>query len=266
MTPEHLAALCERALPGERLTAGELAEVCFGAGDEVVGDESAAAAYRTVSAGGHVAAWLVLVAVDPDRQGRGIGKRLVAEVAERARAAGATDLHLGGAVPRYLWPGVDLHRTAAAAFFEGLGFADHGVAVNMEIPTAFRRDPPPGITVARDTGGAGVDLCRRAFPHWEDELRRSIDRGTAFTAFDDRGRAVGFSCHSANRFGWIGPMASDPELGHIGIGSATLAAVCNDLAERGVATGEIVWVSNLRFYGKCGATVGRVFRAGRLTL
>jgi hypothetical protein len=42
--------------------------------------------------------------------------------------------------------------------------------------------------------------------------------------------------------------------------------VCADLEERGVDTGEIAWVSNLRFYGKCGATVSRVFQGGRLTL
>ncbi|GIU87149.1 MAG: hypothetical protein KatS3mg009_1664 [Acidimicrobiia bacterium] len=35
---------------------------------------------------------------------------------------------------------------------------------------------------------------------------------------------------------------------------------------RGHATGEIAWVSNLRFYGKCGATVSRVFRGAHLTL
>ena len=35
---------------------------------------------------------------------------------------------------------------------------------------------------------------------------------------------------------------------------------------RGVTTGEIAWVSNLRFYGKCGARVSRVFLGGRLGL
>ena len=33
-----------------------------------------------------------------------------------------------------------------------------------------------------------------------------------------------------------------------------------------LATGEISWVSNLRFYGKCGARVSRVFLGGRLQL
>jgi hypothetical protein len=50
------------------------------------------------------------------------------------------------------------------------------------------------------------------------------------------------------------------------VGSAVLSAVCADLARRGTATGEISWVSNLRFYGKCGARVSRVFESGRLAL
>jgi hypothetical protein len=50
------------------------------------------------------------------------------------------------------------------------------------------------------------------------------------------------------------------------VGSAVVAAICADLEQRGAATGEISWVSNLRFYGKCGATVSRVFMGGRLRL
>ncbi len=61
-------------------------------------------------------------------------------------------------------------------------------------------------------------------------------------------------------------MATDPTLQHGGVGSAVVAALCADLAERGCPTGEISWVSNLRFYGKCGARVARVFLGGKLTL
>jgi hypothetical protein len=61
-------------------------------------------------------------------------------------------------------------------------------------------------------------------------------------------------------------MGTDPDRQHGGVGSALLAALCGDLAQRGIPTGEISWVSNLRFYGKCGAWVSRVFEGGRLTL
>ena len=61
-------------------------------------------------------------------------------------------------------------------------------------------------------------------------------------------------------------MATDPALQHGGVGSALLDGVCTDLEQRGITTGEIAWVSNLRFYGKCGARVSRVFLGGRKRL
>jgi len=267
VTPEALAALCAVSMPEERLTADELEWICFGDGDEVVGDEHGAAVMTVKRFGEHVAAWLVLVAVEPGHQGRGHGKELVAEVADRARAHGCADLHLAAAVPRYVWPGVDLMHTQAAAFCEGLGFADGLLGINMAIPTSFRRPPPPGYVVERETTDGVLELARRAFPHWVDEARRGIDLGTTFAARTADGETVGFASHSVCRAGWIGPMATDPRLQHSGIGSATLAALCEDIAARhGLAAGEISWVSNLGFYGKCEATVSRVFRGGRLRL
>jgi predicted N-acetyltransferase YhbS len=61
-------------------------------------------------------------------------------------------------------------------------------------------------------------------------------------------------------------MATDRTRQHGGVGSAVVAAACADLEARGCATGEISWVSNLRFYGKCGASVSRVFLGGKLAL
>ena len=80
------------------------------------------------------------------------------------------------------------------------------------------------------------------------------------------GATIGFSCHSVNRRAWIGPMATDLDAQHGGIGSAVLGALCADLDARGYDAGEISWVSNLRFYGKCGASVSRVFQGWHRTL
>jgi GNAT superfamily N-acetyltransferase len=149
---------------------------------------------------------------------------------------------------------------------ETLGFERDWVGTNMTIDTTFRRTPPPAVAVERETGTGAHDFAAVAYPHWVPELDRSVSLGTAFAARDAEGATIGFACHSVNRAGWIGPMATDPTLQHGGVGSASLAAVCADLEERGIATGEIAWVSNLRFYGKCGARVSRVFLGGRLNL
>ncbi len=115
LDPSALAALCEAAMPEEHLTEGELAYLCFGDNDEVFGDERGAAVLQTEPFGQHVAAWLTLVVVRPDEQSRGRGKELVHTVAERARELGARDLLLASAVPRYLWPGVDVTNTRGHA-------------------------------------------------------------------------------------------------------------------------------------------------------
>ena len=271
MTPDALAALCSAAMPEEQLTVDELTHLCFGANDpgaadEIFGDERGAAVMQTQRFGAHVAAWLVLVAVHPDHQSTGRGKELVGAVIERAREIGARDVLLASAIPRYLWPGVDTANTRAGMLLETLGFDRDWVGTNMAIPTSFRREPPAGVVIEQETGTGAHDFAAEAYPHWVPELDRSVSLGTAFAARASDGRTIGFACHSVNRAGWIGPMATDPTLQHGGVGSAVLAALCTDLEHRGFATGEISWVSNLRFYGKCGARVSRVFLGGRLKL
>ena len=271
MTPDALAALCTAAMPEENLTVDELEHLCFGANepggpDEIFGDERGAVVMQTQRFGEHVAAWLVLVAVHPEEQSNGRGKELVSAVIERAREIGAHDLLLASAIPRYLWPGVDTANTRAGMLLESLGFARDWVGTNMTIDSSFRRDPPAGVTVERETGSGAHDFATVAFPHWVPELDRAVALGTAFAARDAGGATIGFACHSVNRASWIGPMATDPTLQHSGVGSAVLAGVCADLERRGFATGEISWASNLRFYGKCGARVSRVFLGGRLKI
>jgi GNAT superfamily N-acetyltransferase len=187
-------------------------------------------------------------------------------VADRARELGARDLLLASAVPRYLWPGVDVCNTRVGMLLETCGFERDWVGTNMAIDTTFRRPPPPGVVVERETGNGAHEFAERAYPYWVPELDRAVMLGTAFAARDAQGATIGFGCHSVNRFGWIGPMASDPTLQHGGVGSAVVAALCADLEARGCAVGEISWVSNLRFYGKCGARVSRVFLGGKLPL
>jgi GNAT superfamily N-acetyltransferase len=270
VTPEALAALCAAAMPEERLTAGELAHLCFGSNsgdpDEVFGDEHGAAVMQVQRFGEHVAAWLVLVAVPPGRQSEGVGKELVGAVIDRATELGATDVLLASAIPRYLWPGVDTANTRAGMLLETMGFERDWVGINMAIDTSFRRPPPRDTTVELETGSGAHDFAADAFPHWVPELDRAVELGTAVAARGADGRTIGFACHSVNRAGWIGPMATDPTLQHGGVGSAVLAGLCADLGRRGIANGEISWVSNLRFYGKCGAQVSRVFLGGRRPL
>lgn len=62
------------------------------------------------------------VVVAPDRQGQGIGRRMMAHAMEQARAAGCYKLALSS----------NRKRQAAHAFYESLGFAQHGLSFVIE--------------------------------------------------------------------------------------------------------------------------------------
>jgi GNAT superfamily N-acetyltransferase len=265
LAPDGLARLVSAALPDEELTAADLATCCYGPDTEVLGDEGAAAVLTVKRFGDVAGAWLLLLAVHPDHRREGRGQGLVTECAARARSVGAVDLHLGTAFPRYVWPGVDFRFTAALALFEATGFEPYGAACNMAIPTTFRADSPAGVAIEREDGDGAAALAARCFPHWTDEVERGVASGACYAARTG-GDTIGFVCHSVNRAGWIGPMATDPGRRRAGVGRSLLAAVCTALAADGRAEADIAWVGPIGFYAKAGAWVSRVFRNAKLSL
>jgi GNAT superfamily N-acetyltransferase len=265
LAPDRLASLIAAALPDEGLTTADLETCCYGPDTVILGDDHGAAALALKRFGNAAAAWMVLLAVHPDHQGQGRGRALVEACAEGARGAGALDLHLGNAIPRYVWPGVDFRFTAALSLFEAAGFEPYGAECNMAITTRFRADAPAGVVIERETDTGAAALAARSFPYWVDEVERGVAGGTCFAARAG-GETVGFAGHSVNRRGWIGPMATDPERQRTGVGRALLGALCADLERDGVGEAEIAWVGPVGFYAKAGARVSRVFRTAKLPL
>jgi mycothiol synthase len=263
--PDRLAGLVGAALPEEGLSAADLETCCYGPDTVILGDDHGAVALALKRFADAAAAWLVLLAVHPDHQREGRGRALVEACAEGARAAGALDLHLGNAIPRYVWPGVDYRFTPALSLFEAMGFEPYGAECNMAIATDYRADAPAGVVIERETDADAAALAARAFPHWVDEVERGVAGGTCFAARAGRD-TIGFACHSVNRRGWIGPMATDPERQRAGVGRALLGALCADLEHDGVGETEIAWVGPVGFYAKAGARVSRVFRTAKLRL
>jgi GNAT superfamily N-acetyltransferase len=177
------------------------------------------------------------------------------------RDQGSRRMLVGGAVPWYLWPGVDAFSTPALACFEAAGYDVAGEGLNMGLDTGYTHTVPAGITLEHETGdGLGtIELTRRLWPHWEDEAARAIEFGTCIAARDSSGNTVGFACHGVCRRGWIGPMGTDPDRQHGGVGGALLAALAADIRADGLDTAEISWVGPVGFYASAGATVSRVF-------
>lgn len=65
------------------------------------------------------------VVVAPDQQGRGIGRQMMAHAMQQAREAGCYKLALSS----------NARRTGAHAFYESLGFAQHGLSFVVETLT-----------------------------------------------------------------------------------------------------------------------------------
>jgi mycothiol synthase len=260
-----LAALVDRALPGENLSADDLGACCFDDGTVLGLPDGSGAVSVWVSSGDSKLASVKLLAVDPDAARRRIGRGLLDAAVGWAGDHGAVGVGLGGSVPFYLWPGVDVGWTPMLCLAEAAGFVPTGAALNMSCATTFRARDPAGITVERvisEEDARGVAAwCERHWPHWVPELRRGIEHGSCLVAWSAEHEPTGFACHSVNRGGWFGPTGTDPQWRRRGIGAALFGAACRDLMSAGYKDVEISWVGPIGFYARAaGATVSRVFQ------
>jgi GNAT superfamily N-acetyltransferase len=264
-TLDRLVTLCRLALPDENLTPDELRACCFD--DGIVfgtsgGDGAVSVCTRDV--GDQRTAYLKLLVVAPEAQRHGIGRKLLDAATGWAGETGAREFLLGPSAPFYLWPGIDVTMTAMLTLAESAGFHVRGDALNMSSSTSFRSAPPASVDVCSVTSAAQADalveLASVHWPNWVAELSRAVEHGTCIGAWE-RDHALAFACHSVNRAGWVGPIATDPRQQGRGIGAALMGELCRDLDSRGLDTAEIAWVGPIGFYAKAmGATVSRSFR------
>jgi GNAT superfamily N-acetyltransferase len=265
-----LTALTGAAMPDERLSADELLACCWDDPGIVLGlpDGSGAVSAVVRRAGEHAAAFVKLVVVDPEHQRTGIGRALLRAAEHWAWDEGASDVHLSGSAPAYLWPGVDVRATAMLCLAEHDGYEETGAAFDMSVPASFRHRVPDGVelrrTLSEDDADAVDALVAREWPNWVEEARRGVDQGTCLAAFDvTSGEAVAFACHSVNRAGWFGPTGTAPPHRHRSIGLALLGEVCADLMIAGFDDVEICWIGPVGFYAAAGGGISRVYRTSR---
>jgi GNAT superfamily N-acetyltransferase len=268
----QLTDLVDAALPGEDLSTDELVACCWDDPGVVLGDADGLGAVSACTRrhGDRTIGFVKLVAVDPDARRAGRGRALLAAAEQWAWDNDAAEVRVGAAAPFYLWPGCDVQHLAALCLFEAAGYWAVGAEVNMRVATSFRAEPPPGVTLVRalddDVVAAMVALVRAHWPEWEAEAMRAVEHGCCHVAFradaDVEGGALGFACHSVNRAGWIGPMATDPTDQRGGVGTALLSRLCTDLRIAEMPHAEVAWVGPVSFYAKAaGASVSRVFRS-----
>jgi GNAT superfamily N-acetyltransferase len=261
-------ALVDVTLPGELLSADEVVSTCFEDGDPSIvlalpGAQGAAAAVvRTI--GGQRVTHLLLLAVEPAAQGRGLGRQLLAAVEEWAfDGMGSTAIRTGGWSPFGLWPGVDVRWTRSLCLFEAAGYQAGEVALVLSCPSTYRAPCPERVEVRRvlqdRDAAAALSWSDRHLPGWHYQIGRAVEHGSCLLALE-RGEIAGLVCHSVNRTGWLGPITVAPARRGTGIGRALLSAACIDLRAAGHADVQIATPAPIGFFARsAGASVSRVF-------
>lgn len=224
-----------------------------------------------------------LLAVDAAVRRQGHATALVAELERRLTSVGAVDVLIGGATPRFAWPGIDVRYTAATSFAESRGYVRQRDAVNMTVELDVAAESGRLETEADEKRLAGHGLSVRRLVEsdrerigpwlatwggtWREETLSTLDHpevagtyvavlrdGTANTEY------VGFASYGVNRRDWFGPMGTVGELRNLGVGGVLLRRCLREMRERDHQTAQIGWTGPVAFYARTvDAYVERVF-------
>jgi GNAT superfamily N-acetyltransferase len=265
-----IVRICDAALPSEGLHADDVAAALFDDPDDAVvlgtDDAQGVVAAVTREHGDETVGFLQLLTVDPAAHRTGRGRELLRAAEGWAADKGVKHFFAGGAAPFYLWCGVDVHWTAANCLLEAEGYRGGEAMLNLSFSSSHKAPEPEGVEVRRvlgdDDAEAGLAFCAKNWPNWVAEMERGIEHGACFLAWAEGDAVpVGFGCHSVNRLGWLGPMGTDPERRHGGLGNALLSAIAGDVRVAGFDVVQVSWIGPFGFYANAAdASVSRVFR------
>jgi GNAT superfamily N-acetyltransferase len=260
----EIAALCERGLH-DAPSADELDGALFAPEQPaVVRGDPALGIVATVASEGE--AYIRLLVVDPEARGRGHGHALIAAAHADARAAGQRSITVGADAPYFLWPGVPSTELAMLCLLERHRYARVETNFDMTIDLGTLPDDPGGHEVATAADRDEVDAFTTThWPNWKAEVLRALDKGNLVVARDGEGIAA-FCAFEVNRRGFLGPVASRPDLIGRGAGRAPLLGALHELRSRGRSSIDVGWVGPIVPYARLGGRVSSVYFVYRKAL
>jgi GNAT superfamily N-acetyltransferase len=196
------------------------------------------------------------LAVHPRSQLRGLGTQMLGHLESFCRDNGALTVDIGDSAPFYVSPGVDVRITDAICFLQERGYRRIGDAVNQSVRLSYLPEPILETHLATPDDYQRISpWLTEHHPNWIAEVTRAIELETCVVHGD-----LGFACYDVNRDGWFGPMATRPDVGTKGVGTATLLGALHRMRAAGYEQADIAWSGPLLFYLKTvGARINRVF-------
>jgi GNAT superfamily N-acetyltransferase len=252
-----IAELCRRGMP-DAPTLDELDGTLF-APDQpaVVRGDPRIGVVATVE--GDDGAYVRLLVVDPEARGRGHGHALLRAAEADARAAGHTSLTIGADAPYFLFAGVPSAATELLYLLERHHYTRVETNFDMTIDLATLPDDPGGHTLASSVDHDEVEsFMTRHWPNWKAEVLRALDKHQLVLARDVSGISA-FCAFEVNRAGFLGPVASRPDLIGRGAGRPALVGALHELRARGRSSIEVSWVGPVVPYAALGGRVSSVY-------
>ena len=259
-----IAALCGRGVRDE-LSVDELDGALF-ASDQpaIVRGDPSVGVVATVE--GERNAYIRLLVVDPASRGRGHGHALIQAAHADARAAGNASVTVGADAPYFLWPGVPSAELAMLCLLERHHYARVETNLDMTIDLSTIPDDPGGHALATAADRDDVEgFASTHWPNWTAEVLRALDKGNLVISRDREGISA-LCAFEVNRRGFLGPVASRPDLIGQGAGRAPLLGALHELRSRGRSSIEVVWVGPIVPYARVGGRVSSVYFVYRKAL
>jgi GNAT superfamily N-acetyltransferase len=260
----EIAALCGRGLR-DSPSVDELEGALFAPDQPAVvrGDPAVGVVATVTSEGqGHIR----LLVVDPAARGRGRGHALIAAAHADARAAGHGSITVGADAPYFLWPGVPSTELALLCLLERHRYARVETNFDMTIDLDSLPDDPGGYVLATAADHDEVEaFVSEHWSNWRAEVLRALGKGNLAIARDVEGIAS-FCAFEVNRRGFLGPVASRPDLIGRGAGRAPLIGALHELRARGRSNIDVVWVGPIVPYARVGGRVSSIYFVYRKAL